>query len=510
MFITQSNANAQMPMAHTLVSVLHLRRKLFVQARDDIRGPTNNHRLKKRQAHAYLGGTGQATDSCTEAVVYSLVNGRLFANSTSGALQFGTTSGTTYANFTASVNPGDVTTAFSVDMENNLMWSNSASYNMRARFCVLSHSTIISVFGDPMLAPPDCLFVSLSMTRVSSCAAVGASTLSGPSGPAGPMGPTGPTGVTGPSGPQGIQGPSGPPGPAGPTGEQGVQGEQGPSGPSGVTGAQGLQGPTGVSGPSGPSGPSRPTGAQGVPGPTGAVGPSGPPGPAGPTGAQGNQFPQDLRQPDSFSIIWHLTPTWPPYYTLSIRFMTTNGSRGFKAFKAFKAQQERKRYRGYRGYRGYRASEVLPGRLARLVQPDQPEPRARRAQPEHKVQRAMLQSNFAYLGCWSQGCNSVGSCVALGMYGFDSQTTSGGFNATLTGSSMNNIDAQCAAICITKNGANFFGTVFASSGATADCYCGSALTGLSSSQTNCVPCFGQSVGLCGKYQMSIAVYARAF
>ncbi|KIW63836.1 hypothetical protein PV04_08808 [Phialophora macrospora] len=77
-------------------------------------------------------------------------------------------------------------------------------------------------------------------------------------------------------------------------------------------------------------------------------------------------------------------------------------------------------------------------------------------------------------------------------------------------SSTDNIDAQCAAICITDDGANFFGTVSATSGDTADCYCGTALTGSVSNESNCVPCYGQPVGLCGKFQLSIAVYARAF
>ena len=89
-------------------------------------------------------------------------------------------------------------------------------------------------------------------------------------------------------------------------------------------------------------------------------------------------------------------------------------------------------------------------------------------------------------------------------------STNGGYNTTLTGSSTANIDAQCASICITKNGANFFGTVSASSGSTADCYCGAAITGGASMMSNCVPCYGQSVGMCGKSQLSIAVYARAF
>jgi hypothetical protein len=141
-----------------------------------------NKRMRKRQGTTYLGGSGQATDSCTNAVVYSLVNGRLYANSSDGTLQFGTTTGTTYANFTPSANPGDITTAFSVDTQNNLMWSNSAFYNMRARFCVLSDNTLLAVFDNPTLAPAGCYFVSLSMARVGDC--VGAIAISGPTGKA--------------------------------------------------------------------------------------------------------------------------------------------------------------------------------------------------------------------------------------------------------------------------------------------------------------------------------------
>jgi hypothetical protein len=114
------------------------------------------------------------------------------------------------------------------------------------------------------------------------------------------------------------------------------------------------------------------------------------------------------------------------------------------------------------------------------------------------------------MGCWTQGCDSTGNCASLGVYGFDSQANFGGYNTTVTGSSTDNIDAQCAAICITDEGANFFGTVSAQSGPTADCYCGTALTSTEANAANCVTCFGQDVGLCGNFQQSIAVYARAF
>lgn len=96
---------------------------------------------------------------------------------------FGTSPGQAYTNFTPSANPGSITTAFSVDSQNNLMWSNSAFYNNMARFCVLADNTIVAVFDDPLLAPRGCLFISLSMTRVSTCAAaIGAAQLSGPPG----------------------------------------------------------------------------------------------------------------------------------------------------------------------------------------------------------------------------------------------------------------------------------------------------------------------------------------
>jgi hypothetical protein len=146
---------------------------------------SGTHSLKNRQVAAYLGGSGQATDSCANAVVYNLVNGKLFANSTSGALQFGTSTGVDYANFTPTASPGNITTTFSVDTQNNLIWTNPAFYNSRANFCVLVDNTIVGVFTDPQFAPPNCIFVLLSMTRVSACAAaVGA--VSGPAGPAGP------------------------------------------------------------------------------------------------------------------------------------------------------------------------------------------------------------------------------------------------------------------------------------------------------------------------------------
>lgn len=145
-----------------------------------------------------MSSNGQATNTCQDAIVYNLVNGQLFANTTTSATQFGTSSSVPYANFTPSANPGDITTVFSVDSENNLLWGNTAFYNNAARFCVLPDGTFVAVFIDPTQAPTNCLFVALSMTRVSSCAgAANGAFITGPSGPSGLQGEVGPTGPIG-------------------------------------------------------------------------------------------------------------------------------------------------------------------------------------------------------------------------------------------------------------------------------------------------------------------------
>jgi hypothetical protein len=130
-----------------------------------------------------VSSDGQATNTCQDAVVYNLVNGQLFANTTTSATQFGTSSGASYSNFTPSANPGDITTVFSVDSQNNLLWENTAFYNNAERFCVHPDGTFVAVFIDPTQAPANCLFVALSMTRVSSCAgAADGAIITGPSG----------------------------------------------------------------------------------------------------------------------------------------------------------------------------------------------------------------------------------------------------------------------------------------------------------------------------------------
>ena len=118
---------------------------------------------------------------------------------------------------------------------------------------------------------------------------------------------------------------------------------------------------------------------------------------------------------------------------------------------------------------------------------------------------------FAFLGCYTQGCDPSNSCsvTALSLYGFDSQANRGGYQNTFVGNATQNIDAQCAKLCIQQNTANFFGTVLTGT-SSGDCYCGAAITGIESTITNCVTCYGQNIGLCGKSKATIAVYARAF
>jgi hypothetical protein len=121
----------------------------------------------------FLGDSGQATDSCRTAVVFSLINGALFANSTSSSLQFGTDPGVVYANFIPNSNPGSITTRFAVDTQNTLTWNSDQFYNFNARFCVTQTSDLIAVFDDPRLAPPGCIFVTLTISRLERCAGGG-------------------------------------------------------------------------------------------------------------------------------------------------------------------------------------------------------------------------------------------------------------------------------------------------------------------------------------------------
>jgi hypothetical protein len=123
------------------------------------------HRNRRQSGGNFYLGQGQAVNSCSAAVIYTLINGQLFANTSSGTTQFGMSPGASYANFTPSANPGNITSVFSVDSVNNLMWNNVAFYNNFARFCVMPDQTIVAVFVSPDQGPVGCVFISLSMVR---------------------------------------------------------------------------------------------------------------------------------------------------------------------------------------------------------------------------------------------------------------------------------------------------------------------------------------------------------
>lgn len=123
--------------------------------------------ISRRQSggNGFVNGQGSSTDSCTNAVVYTLVNGQLFANTTSGATQFGTDPNLNYTLFTPSATPGSINGTFAVDSQNNLMWNNVAFYNNFAQWCIRADNTINAVFVASTLAPSDCVFVQLNMVR---------------------------------------------------------------------------------------------------------------------------------------------------------------------------------------------------------------------------------------------------------------------------------------------------------------------------------------------------------
>jgi hypothetical protein len=120
-------------------------------------------RNRRQTGGNYYLGQGQAVNNCSAAVTYTLINSQLFANASGGATQFGMTPGTSYANFTASASPGNITSIFSTDSANKLMWNNPSFYNNFAKFCIMPDQTIVAVFIDPTGEAVSCVFISLSM-----------------------------------------------------------------------------------------------------------------------------------------------------------------------------------------------------------------------------------------------------------------------------------------------------------------------------------------------------------
>jgi hypothetical protein len=129
----------------------------------------NAGNINQRQTggFTYVNGQGTSTDSCANAIMYTLINGHLFSNTSSGSTQFGAPANVDYTTFVPQANPGPITTTFSVDAQNNLIWSNVAFYNNFAQWCIRADNTVIAVFVAPNLAPNlapnDCVFIQLSL-----------------------------------------------------------------------------------------------------------------------------------------------------------------------------------------------------------------------------------------------------------------------------------------------------------------------------------------------------------
>ena len=122
-------------------------------------------RNRRRQAGTFVSYNGRATSSCSQASTYSLYNGQLFVQSADGSTQqFGTTSGTLFANFTSSATPGDLNTTFSLSNTGSLLWTNNAFFNGGALFCILPSGMLVAVFAQGA-QPQTCVFIDLTIAE---------------------------------------------------------------------------------------------------------------------------------------------------------------------------------------------------------------------------------------------------------------------------------------------------------------------------------------------------------
>ena len=127
-------------------------------------------RAKRQSTTPIVGQNGGATHSCSNALIFTLSDGQLYANGTGALLQYGADTGVPYADLSPSVAPGPIRSALSVDADYNLVWSNSAFFDGRASFCVTATGTIVAVFVAPELGPQGCTFLNLKLSRIGQCA----------------------------------------------------------------------------------------------------------------------------------------------------------------------------------------------------------------------------------------------------------------------------------------------------------------------------------------------------
>ena len=125
---------------------------------------SSNQNQKRQGAPGFVGTSGSVTDSCTDAISYTLEDGQLFAVTSNSTEQFGTDPGLPYAPFAPSSTPGNITTTFTVDASGNLYWTNETFFNYQAQWCILMNQSILAVFQQDA-GPSGCLYVQLSTDR---------------------------------------------------------------------------------------------------------------------------------------------------------------------------------------------------------------------------------------------------------------------------------------------------------------------------------------------------------
>jgi hypothetical protein len=127
---------------------------------------------QRRQGGNFIGGAGGSTSTCDAAVIYSLVNWQLFANTTGNAQQFNCSPTDHYKAFLPSSNPSSTTTIFSVDNQGNLLWTNYDIYNGGALFCITPDGAIHAIFKQNV-QPSGCVFINLNLVRCENRSASG-------------------------------------------------------------------------------------------------------------------------------------------------------------------------------------------------------------------------------------------------------------------------------------------------------------------------------------------------
>ena len=100
--------------------------------------------FQRRQggSSGFVGGDNSTV--CTDAAVYSIINGQLYQNNQ----VYSASPGVAYEVFAPLPTQGNITTTFSVLQDGSLIWTNGAFFNGAAQFCVFENGTLVAVFQD--------------------------------------------------------------------------------------------------------------------------------------------------------------------------------------------------------------------------------------------------------------------------------------------------------------------------------------------------------------------------